>query len=121
MNYLMIFIGGGLGSMLRYALSRFNQHDSAGWFTTTGTFAANMISCLILGALISYDSKNDLGLSGKLLLLTGFCGGFSTFSTFSYEILQYIQKGQTGIGVLYLIASVIISLGFIVLGMKIFN
>ena len=121
MHYLLVFIGGGLGSVLRYALGRLNQHDTLGWFAFAGTFLANMLSCLILGALISYDGKNGIDSSSKLLLLTGFCGGFSTFSTFSYEILQYLQRGQTTLGILYLIGSIVLSLLFILLGMRLIS
>ena len=117
----MVFIGGGLGSVFRYALSRFNQNSEVGLLAYSGTFLANMLSCIVLGALISYDGKNSLGLSGKLLLLSGFCGGFSTFSTFSYEILQYIQKGQLMTGLLYLMGSIMVSIGCILIGMKVFN
>lgn len=120
MAYLMIFLGGGLGSMLRYGLSKWNG-DFNDWRLIIGTFLANIISCFVLGSVISYMAKHGLNDNARLLLLTGFCGGFSTFSTFSFEILQYIQRGNYTMGFIYLIASVILGITAIIIGMKVFS
>jgi CrcB protein len=85
---------------------------------TLGTFFANMISCLILGLVLGYQAKHGLSQEFKSLLVIGFCGGFSTFSTFSYELLNYIQKGEYMLGVGYLLLSVIISIILIIIGTK---
>ena len=120
MTYISIFIGGGIGSVLRFALSRYNGVDSSTFFTW-GTFAANIISCFILGLLLAYNQRVGLEENSRLLLITGLCGGFSTFSTFSYELLQYINKEAYLYGAIYLGISLVVSILFIILGLKVFN
>jgi CrcB protein len=118
MNYVAIFIGGGIGSMVRFAMTKFNGSADSNWFTL-GTLLANLISCFILGIVISLHYKNGWNDNLKLLLITGFCGGFSTFSTFSFELFNYLQKGSYWIAMLYVSASVFLGLGMIISGMKI--
>jgi len=105
-HFLAIFIGGGIGSMLRYALSLWLGKHSSGF--PTATFAANVLSCLVLGLAWIYLEKHvslDSGL--KLMILVGFCGGFSTFSTFSLETFKLLEEGKLAIAFLYVILSVI--------------
>ena len=106
MNFLLVFIGGGLGSCLRYAISIFvkSKPDSFPW----ATFSANLISCFLIGLLIGQLSKGELSENQKLLLMTGFCGGFSTFSTFGAEVLQLAKGGSLSIAICYVVASVIL-------------
>lgn len=106
MNWIAVFIGGGVGSMLRYALSRWLGTTEAGF--PTGTLVANIFACLVLGLAWHYFStKVGISESVKLLVLTGFCGGFSTFSTFSLESLRLMQAGQWGLAALYVLGSVL--------------
>lgn len=92
--YLAIFIGGGLGSMARYGISRFVAETFSKIYPLA-TFIANMLATLIL-ALVMYffASKYNLSTSIKAMLATGFCGGFSTFSTFSYETFELLRNGH---------------------------
>ncbi len=105
---LLVFIGGGVGSVLRYSLGLIYP---AKLLIPTGTFLANVISCLLLGVLIGFQSKQWMSDGQKLLLVTGFCGGFSTFSTFSSEMLQMMQSGDylwaLGYSILSLVAGII--------------
>jgi len=115
MAYLMVFIGGGLGSLCRYGFAQWlGQYKEF----PLGTFAANGVSCIILGALVALASRQILPLEYRLLLITGFCGGFSTFSTFSNELVQLFKQGEWGVGFAYLLGSLLIGIAGILVGMR---
>lgn len=92
-----VFIGGGLGCLCRYGLSILIKDFELPF----ATLSSNVISCIILGLLIGFNSKSLLSDPTKLFLMTGFCGGFSTFSTFSGELVLMIQSNQWKLAVFY--------------------
>lgn len=116
-QFILIFLGGGLGSVARYLLGR--------WVNTwhnyqfpVGTLAVNVIACLVLGMMVGVaDHRQLMSPSSRLFWTVGFCGGFSTFSTFSHETLVLIQSGLITSSLLYVVLSVSVCLGAVFLGL----
>lgn len=118
MTYFWVFIGGGLGSLCRFGLGAWlNRSEVYPW----GTLVANGLSCIILGMLVALFSRQGLSVELRLLLVTGFCGGFSTFSTFSYELVQMLRQANYFAAGSYLFGSILFGLVAIWLGMRIIN
>jgi fluoride exporter len=95
MNQLiLIFIGGGLGSLTRFSLSKFIQENIDKTFPF-GTLGVNVLASIVLGIFVGMvEVKSLMNPNYKALIAIGFCGGFSTFSTFSNDTLQLIQNNR---------------------------
>jgi len=105
-NWLLIFIGGGLGSVLRYAVHRLMGGITLYSFPYS-TFLVNIIGCFFIGFFVFYtDRFGDYSLQLRLFLVTGLCGGFTTFSAFSYENILLINDHKVFIFLTYAIGSV---------------
>ena len=116
MNFLAVFIGGGLGSICRYGIAVWLKPSE--FIFPYATLLANIISCIVLGCLITLGQKSFFSSSTYLLLATGFCGGFSTFSTFTAETFALFENGQETLAFINIAASLLICLGAIFLGIK---
>ena len=115
LSYIYVFIGGGLGAISRFGVGNIVNKFAVSGFPL-GTFAANILSCIIMGLILYYSVgtkwlNDDL----KLLLIVGYCGGFSTFSTFSIETLDLFRNGQSLIALLNIFLSVIICVAILYL------
>jgi CrcB protein len=117
-NLILVGLGGGLGSMARYLCHR--------WFATmpglrglpASTFVVNITGCFIIGVLFGIFMKHPMNESRYLFLITGFCGGFTTFSAFTLEGNEMIREERFGLFLLYMGASVILGLAATWLGIR---
>ena len=109
-SILLVFLGGGFGSVLRYLIGKYLNNSENG--IPYGTFLANILGSLFIGLILGYAAKNDsLTQNQTLLLATGFCGGFTTFSTFAYENHIFLKSGDFLSFSIYTIAS--FAIGFL--------
>ena len=112
---LLVFLGGGFGSAARFLLGKLRNNPELGF--PYGTFAANVMGSLFIGIILGLAAKNEtLTQSQTLLLATGFCGGFTTFSTFAYENHIFLKQGDLMTFALYTVASFVTAFLAVFLG-----
>ncbi|MGS2726688.1 fluoride efflux transporter CrcB [Psychroserpens sp. BH13MA-6] len=113
---LLVFLGGGIGSVLRFTIGKWLNNSENG--IPYGTFAANIIGSLLIGIILGLAAKNNtLSDNQTIFLATGFCGGFTTFSTFAYENHVFLKSGDFGTFAFYTIASFIVGFLAVFFGM----
>ena len=112
---LLVFIGGGLGSVLRYFFGKwFNSVEQA---IPYGTMLANVLGSLLIGIVLGYIVKStSVSQTQSLLLATGFCGGFTTFSAFAYENQVFLRNGDYTNFIFYTFGSLILGFSAVFLG-----
>lgn len=118
-TWLAVAIGGALGALSRYLMS--------GWLTAMlgrgfpwGTFGVNLLGCCLIGALYVWLTEElKLPPMWQLTLVAGFTGAFTTFSTFSLEILTLLEGGRAPIAILYLTSSLVLGIAGVSIGMRV--
>ena len=120
-HLLLIGIGGFFGSIARYLVSKLNItwsfHD-----IPMGTLTANVVGSLIIGILLGVFMRVEAPFTNlRLLLVVGFCGGFTTFSSFTNENFLLLQNGQFLTALIYALGSVILGISFVYIGSLISN
>lgn len=113
---LLIFLGGGLGSLARYGIMMGVKQFPATSFPIA-TLISNVLSCLVIGIALSVFATKLQDNQLRMFIVVGFCGGFSTFSTFSFETLELFRRGAFLLGAANVLVSVtlcILVLAFLV-------
>lgn len=116
-NILFIGLGGGIGSICRYVMDL----AIGKWIDASfpwGTFVINVLGSLLIGLFLGMFDKSIFNDTSKLLLITGFCGGFTTFSAFSSENVNLILAGQWLTAIAYSALSVVLGIAAVWLGYK---
>lgn len=111
-----IFIGGGFGSVMRYLVTQIACKYFS--YSFIGTFTVNIIGCFLMGLIMGLVTHKTsiIPQNFKLLLTVGFLGGLTTFSTFSFETLNFIREGKLISGVSYMLLSCLLGLSAAALG-----
>ena len=120
-NILFVALGGGAGSVLRFLCQKCVAGFSALSFPL-GTFIVNIVGCFLIGVFFSLATKNtEFNTEWQLLLMTGLCGGFTTFSAFTLDGMSLLKQDKTGLFLLYIGASVLLGLLATWMGIRIFK
>ncbi|MBQ0062847.1 MAG: fluoride efflux transporter CrcB [Prevotella sp.] len=112
---LCVFVGGGIGSAIRYLISVIWQHlllnpQFSNIIFPWPTFIVNIIGCLLIGFFYNYSGRCGMTHEVQLLLTVGLCGGFTTFSTFSYESISLIHSGHVSMCLIYIVGSFLLGI-----------
>jgi CrcB protein len=108
-NIILVFLGAGFGGVLRYAIGNIIKWNGTSF--PWATFVVNIIGSFLIGIILAYSLKNETFTTNyKLLLTTGVCGGFTTFSALSAESLQLIKQGNWMLALAYIICSIVLGI-----------
>jgi CrcB protein len=118
-NLFLIAMGGAIGSMARYLCQKWFYENYPHTFPW-GTFMVNLLGCFLIGIIYEISEKSSvLTPQARLLLITGLCGGFTTFSTFAFENMNLLRSGDTIYFLLYTIASVVLGIAAVFAGIAV--
>ena len=116
MDYLWVGLGGMLGSVARYWVGG-EVASRLGAVFPYGTFLINVTGSFVLGFLMAYLGLRTASPSWRLFLAVGFCGGYTTFSTYTYETLKLVEEGSLLLASVYFLGGPVLGFGAVVLGM----
>lgn len=108
--YLLVFVGGGAGSLLRYLASRFVPTTLIDFLFPAPILVVNVVASAVLGAVMGGAVSRAVGEETRLLIGVGFCGGLSTFSSFSHDTMVLLQNGRIGAALLNIALNVVLCL-----------
>jgi CrcB protein len=112
---ILVFLGGGLGSALRYWIGQYL--NSPKYDFPYGTFLVNIVGSLLIGLILGFTFKvHSLSDNFILFIAVGFCGGFTTFSAFAFDNLIYLKSGDLTSFAIYTIGTLLIGFGAVFVG-----
>lgn len=111
-KWLYVALGGALGSMSRYGLGMLGREVMLPW----QTLLANVLGAFLIGFLAAMSDRSILSEDAALFLRIGFCGGFTTFSTFSLENMRLLEAGAYGMTILYMSLSFVLTFAAVFFG-----
>jgi CrcB protein len=115
--FVLVALGGALGSVARYLASGWALHHTTEWRFPVGTFLVNVLGCLFVGVLGGLVVKHDFFSSdARLFLFTGVAGGFTTFSAFGLETFYLLRRHEVLVAAGYVASSVLVGLAVLWLG-----
>lgn len=121
MNYLLVFVGAGLGGVLRHIVNMLTLR----WFGPgfpAGTFLINITGSIVMGLVVGFLATRDMpSVELRLFVATGILGGYTTFSTFSLDTITLWQRGELAAAAAYVIGSLVLSFAGLWLGMALFR
>jgi fluoride exporter len=121
MNFLLVFVGAGLGGMLRHAVNMLTLR----WFGPNfpwGTFLINITGSIAMGLVVGFLAHRNLpGTSLRLFVATGVLGGYTTFSTFSLDTIALWERGEAANAIAYVFGSLLFAFAGLWLGMAVFR
>ena len=117
MNYLLVFVGGGLGASLRHTVN-ISCARCIGTSFPYGTFIINITGSIMMGLIAGYLAfKGEASQPWRLFLMTGILGGYTTFSAFSLDTALLYERGEIGLALFYVLGSVVISIAGLFAGL----
>jgi CrcB protein len=117
MNYLLVFIGGGLGSTLRHIINMVTPRVIGTGFPYH-TFIINITGSIVMGLIAGYLAfKSEASQPWRLFLMTGILGGYTTFSAFSLDAAMLYERGEIGLALFYVLGSVVFSIAGLFAGL----
>lgn len=118
MNYILVFLGGGLGASLRHAVN-VGCARACGLNFPYGTFVINITGSLVMGLIAGYLAfKGEASQPWRLFIMTGILGGYTTFSAFSLDSVLLYERGELGLAAFYVVGSVALSIAGLVAGLS---
>jgi len=119
MNWILVFLGGGLGALMRFGTVALTTK----WWQSVfplATLISNVVACLILGVTLALLREKIQSSEGwYTFMVIGICGGYSTFSSFAKENIELFEKGNYLIGLLNIVLSITLCLAAVYLGKKV--